>query len=119
MKKTFLTWLFVFALGTQLVSCGGDSGSSSTSSCSETGPYACQTGATEPLYAYQWALSAAQSFFASYTLVSDGTTDLNVDAVHKQGIKGQGVNVLVLDDGVEINHEDLKDNVNPLSLIHI
>jgi len=103
----------MFLVGTQLVSCGGDSGSSSTSSCSETGPYACQTGATEPLYTYQWALNAAQSFFASYTLVSDGTTDLNVDAVHKQGIKGQGVNVLVLDDGVEINHEDLKDNVNP------
>ena len=33
--------------------------------------------------------------------------------MHKQGIKGQGVNVLVLDNGVEINHEDLKDNVNP------
>ena len=113
MKKTILASLVIFALGTQLVSCGGDSGSSSTSSCSETGPYACQTGATEPLYTYQWALNAAQSFFASYTLVSDGTTDLNVDAVHKQGIKGQGVNVLVLDNGVEINHEDLKDNVNP------
>ena len=113
MIKTFLTLFVIFALGTQLVSCGGDSGSSSTSSCAETGPYACQTGATEPLYTYQWALNAAQSFFASYTLVSDGTTDLNVDAVHKQGIKGQGVNVLVLDDGVEINHEDLKDNVNP------
>ena len=103
----------MFLVGTQLVSCGGDSGSSSTSSCAETGPYACQTGATEPLYTYQWALNAAQSFFASYSLVSDGTTDLNVDAVHKQGIKGQGVNVLVLDDGVEINHEDLKDNINP------
>jgi len=113
LKKTFLTLLVIFALGTQLVSCGGDSGSSSTSSCAETGLYACQTGATEPLYTYQWALNAAQSFFASYTPVSDGTTDLNVDAVHKQGIKGQGVNVLVLDDGVEINHEDLKDNVNP------
>ena len=112
MIKTFLTLFVIFALGTQLVSCGGDGGSS-TSSCAETGPYACQTGATEPLYTYQWALNAAQSFFASYTLVSDGTTDLNVDAVHKQGIKGQGVNVLVLDDGVEINHEDLKDNVNP------
>jgi subtilisin family serine protease len=111
--KTFLTLFVIFALGTQLVSCGGDSGSSSTSSCAETGPYACQTGATEPLYTYQWALNAAQSFFASYSLVSDGTTDLNVDAVHKQGIKGQGVNVLVLDNGVEINHEDLKDNVNP------
>ena len=113
MIKTFLTLFVIFALGTQLVSCGGDSGSSSTSSCAETGPYACQTGATEPLYTYQWALNAAQSFFACYTLVSDGTTDLNVEAVHKQGIKGQGVNVLVLDDGVEINHEDLKDNVNP------
>ncbi len=113
MIKTFLTLFVIFALGTQLVSCGGDSGSSSTSSCAETGPYACQTGATEPLYTYQWALNAAQSFFASYSLVSDGTTDLNVDAVHKQGIKGQGVNVLVLDNGVEINHEDLKDNVNP------
>ncbi len=113
MIKTFLTLFVIFALGTQLVSCGGDSGSSSTSSCAETGPYACQTGATEPLYTYQWALNAAQSFFASYTLVSDGTTDLNVEAVHKQGIKGQGVNVLVLDNGVEINHEDLKDNVNP------
>jgi len=113
LKKTFLTLLVIFALGTQLVSCGGDSGSSSTSSCAETGLYACQTGATEPLYTYQWALNAAQSFFASYTPVSDGTTDLNVDTVHKQGIKGQGVNVLVLDDGVEINHEDLKDNVNP------
>ena len=113
MKKTFLALLVIFVLGTQLASCGGDGGSSSTSSCSETGPYACQTGATEPLYTYQWALNAAQSFFASYSLVSDGTTDLNVDAVHKQGIKGQGVNVLVLDNGVEINHEDLKDNVNP------
>ena len=112
MKKNFLTLPVIFVLGTQLVSCGGDGGSS-TSSCAETGPYACQTGATEPLYTYQWALNAAQSFFASYTLVSDGTTDLNVEAVHKQGIKGQGVNVLVLDDGVEINHEDLKDNVNP------
>ena len=93
---------------------GGDSTSTTTSasSCTETGPYACQTGATEPLYTYQWALNAPQSFFATYTEVSDGTTDLKVEAVHKQGIKGQGVNVLVLDDGVDINHEDLKANVN-------
>ena len=93
---------------------GGDSNSTGTSasSCTETGPYACQTGATEPLYTYQWALKSATSFFAAYPDVSDSTTDLNVEAVHKQGIKGQGVNVLVLDDGVDINHEDLKANVN-------
>jgi subtilisin family serine protease len=97
-----------------ITSCGGgsDSTSTSTSSCTETGPYACQTGASEPLYTYQWALKSATSFFTAYPDVSDGTTDLNVEAVHAQGIKGQGVNVLVLDDGVDINHEDLKANVD-------
>ncbi|MCE7505896.1 S8 family serine peptidase, partial [Polynucleobacter sp. IMCC30063] len=110
MKKTILFYLVIVTLGTQLVSCGDNN---STSSCSETGPYACQTGATEPLYTYQWALNAAQSFFAGFPLVADGFTDLNVEAVHKLGIKGQGINVMVLDDGMEINHIDLKANINP------
>jgi subtilisin family serine protease len=95
---------------TLISACGGSD--STTSSCAETGPNACKTGATEPLYTYQWALNAAQSYFAGFPLVTDGSTDLNVEAVHRQGIKGQGVNVLVLDDGVDINHEDLKANVN-------
>jgi len=115
MRNTAYLALVIFT-ATLISACsgGGDSTSSSTSasSCTETGPYACQTGATEPLYTYQWALNAAKSFFATYTEVSDGATDLNVEAVHKQGIKGQGVNVLVLDDGVDINHEDLKANIN-------
>ena len=107
-----IAYLALVSFTTTLISaCGG--GSDSTSSCTETGPYACQTGASEPLYTYQWGLNAAQSFFATYTEVSDGTTDLNVEAVHKQGIKGQGVNVMVLDDGLEINHIDLKANINP------
>ena len=106
MKKTILFSFLTIALGTQLVSCGDNN---STSSCSESGPYACKTGATEPLYTYQWALNAAQSFFAGFPLVADGFTDLNVEAVHKQGIKGEGINVMVLDSGIEIN----------LSLIHI
>lgn len=110
MKKTILFSLLAIAVGTQLVSCGDNN---STSSCSESGPYACQTGATEPLYTYQWALNAAQSFFAGFPLVADGFTDLNVEAVHKLGIKGQGINVMVLDDGMEINHIDLKANINP------
>jgi len=110
LKKTILLSLLVIAVGIQLVSCGDNT---STSSCSESGPYACQTGATEPLYTYQWALNAAQSFFAGFPLVADGFTDLNVEAVHKQGIKGQGINVMVLDSGIEINHIDLKANINP------
>jgi subtilisin family serine protease len=57
-------------------------------------------------------LNATQSFFKDFPLVSDASTDLNVEGVHMQGIKGLGVNVLVLDDGIEIAHEDLQANVN-------
>jgi hypothetical protein len=64
----------------------------------------------ETLYPYQWALNSARSFFKDYLLVSDGLTDLKVEAVHQQGIKGQGVNVLVIDEGLVLNHEDLKVN---------
>ncbi len=108
-RIAYLALVIFTAILMSACSGGGDS----TSSCTETGPYACQTGATEPLYTYQWALNAAQSYFAAYPPVADGTTDLNVEAVHAQGIKGQGVNVMVIDDGVEINHIDLKANINP------
>jgi subtilisin family serine protease len=64
----------------------------------------------ETLYRYQWALNSANSFFKDFPSVSDGATDLKVEAVHKQGIKGKGVNVLVIDQGLVLNHEDL--NVN-------
>lgn len=99
----------------QLTGCGngsGNSAASNTSSCPETGSYACQSGATEPLYTYQWALNAVTSYFAGFPLVSNGVTDLNVEQVHTQGIKGQDVNVIVLDDGIDINHPDLKANIN-------
>ncbi|MBB1634363.1 S8 family serine peptidase [Cupriavidus sp. UME77] len=85
------------------------------SACAETGvdaKFACQTGATEPLYIYQWALKQATSYFKSFSGIADGVTDLNVEDVHAAGIKGQGVNVLVLDDGVDIGNEDLAANVN-------
>lgn len=111
MKRTILSSLICLAFSGCLISCGGGS-NDSASACPETGPYACKSGATEPLYTYQWALNAVQSFFAGYSLVSDGTTDLNVEAVHLQGIKGLGINVLVLDDGIEINHIDLRENIN-------
>ncbi|WP_296223989.1 S8 family serine peptidase [Ralstonia sp. UBA689] len=102
-----------------LAACGGDSSSNAnvtpTSTCAETGidaKYACQTGSTEPLYAYQWALKQATSFFAAFGLVANGTTDINVEDAHRAGIKGQGANVLVLDDGIDIHNEDLAANVN-------
>ncbi|MCZ2497632.1 S8 family serine peptidase [Xylophilus sp. Kf1] len=42
-----------------------------------------------------------------------GGSDLNVEVAHTAGIKGQGVKVLVLDDGVDIANEDLAANVDP------
>lgn len=37
---------------------------------------------------------------------------MNVEPPHAAGIKGQGVKVMVLDDGVDIRNEDLSPNVN-------
>lgn len=121
-RKTLALTLLATAA---LTACGGGDSSSNNnannggntpaSNCAETGvdaKYACQTGSTEPLYAYQWALKQASSFFAAFGLVANGTTDINVEDVHTAGIKGQGVNVLVLDDGVDIRNEDLVANVN-------
>lgn len=92
--------------------CSCEESGSSSSGCRETGDYPCMTGAQskEPLYTYQWVLNSANSFFKDFPFVSDGATDLKVEAVHKQGIKGNGVNVLVIDEGLVLNHEDL--NVN-------
>ncbi|MEF9482535.1 hypothetical protein [Ralstonia sp. 1B3] len=56
--------------------------------------------------------SQATSFFAAFGLVANGTTDIDVEDAHKAGIKGQGVNVLVLDDGIDVHNEDLFANAN-------
>ena len=113
-----------------LVACGGggsnssgadgDNGSNSggeqtASACPETGTYACKSGETEPLYTFQWALNYAKSWFMDNADAGayGGGMDLNVEPVHKQGIKGQGVNVLVIDTGVDLANEDLKDNAAP------
>lgn len=80
--------------------------------CPETGAYACLSGETEPLYPFQWALNYAASFFKDYPQVFGGGMDLNVAPVHRQGIKGQGVNVLVLDSGTDLHNPDLLPNAD-------
>ena len=65
---------------------------------------------TDPLYQYQWHLNnTGQTNFAT----NGGTSgaDLNVDSVIVSGITGSGVRVNVVDDGLEIAHEDLVDNI--------
>ncbi|MFA5489726.1 MAG: S8 family serine peptidase [Candidimonas sp.] len=68
------------------------------------------TGETEPLYTYQWALNYKDSYFNYFPETFGGGMDLNVEPVHRQGFKGQGVNVLVVDEGVDALHEDIQPN---------
>ncbi|WP_313070322.1 S8 family serine peptidase [Melaminivora sp.] len=97
-----------------LVACGGSDSSAPPEpvACNETGPYACKTGETEPLYTFQWALNYAKSFFRDFPDTFGGGLDLNVEPVHREGIKGEGVNVLVVDTGVDLHNEDLAPNAD-------
>ncbi|MCG9713076.1 S8 family serine peptidase [Shewanella insulae] len=66
----------------------------------------------DPLYAYQWHLkNTGQNSFA----VNRGVAgeDINVAEAISMDIKGQGVTVAVVDDGLEISHPDLMNNVIP------
>lgn len=82
--------------------------------CYETGPYACQSGETEPLYTFQWDLDYAHSYFQTHSDAGayGGGYDLNIAPVHRKGYKGQGVKALVIDSGVDLAHEDLAENAD-------
>ena len=55
---------------------------------------------SDSLYACQWHLD------------NPSETDINVEPVWEEGIKGEGVNVAIVDDGMYYAHEDLRDNVD-------
>lgn len=117
-RATNMRWLMLPVAVASLLACGGGGGSepqeSAKSTCIETGEYACKSGETEPLYALQWALNYAKSFFMNNSdpQAFGGGLDLNVEPVHRMGYKGQGVKVLVVDEGVDLENEDLKPNAD-------
>ena len=59
------------------------------------------TSIDDPFYACQWHLDQPNG------------EDVNVKPVWDQGLMGEGINVAVVDDGMDWTHEDLIDNVNP------
>ncbi|MCL1090917.1 S8 family serine peptidase [Shewanella profunda] len=64
----------------------------------------------DPLYAYQWHLknTGQNAFAASRGVVGE---DMNVSGAMSQQIMGQGITVAVVDDGLEIAHADLVNNI--------
>ncbi len=54
---------------------------------------------SDPLYSCQWHLNSSQWH------------NINVQSVWEEGIKGEGINIAVVDDGIDHAHEDLKDNI--------
>ncbi|HTN66962.1 MAG TPA: S8 family serine peptidase, partial [Burkholderiaceae bacterium] len=69
----------------------------------------------DPLYEHQWHLNnTGQTNFSSEAAVPG--FDLNVAGLFAAGATGRGVNVLVLDDGLDIRHPDLAANVDPARL---
>ncbi len=56
----------------------------------------------DPLFGCQWHLRNEEQ----------GGQDTNVEAVWAAGINGEGINIAVVDDGMDFTHEDLAANVN-------
>ena len=66
-----------------------------------------QTG-PDPFYGDQWHLYNSSQF--SGLLVGE---DIDVEPVWSDGIKGRGMLLVVVDDGLEMGHEDLSANIAP------
>ena len=58
------------------------------------------TGITDPLFTHQWHL---------YNDHSNGV-DLNISSLWEDGYKGEGIDIAVVDDGLEYTHPDLSAN---------
>lgn len=106
MKTTSLGLLLATTLLTACGGGGGGGGSNSGGSTSAGSTTSTVPAAVDPLYERQWHLKNTGQ---------EGATpgvDINVEPVWQSGNEGAGVTVAVVDDGLEIGHEDLAANIS-------
>lgn len=76
-----------------------------------------QSNGDDPLFPQQWHLkNTGQNAFKENISVENKATaglDINLGLLHDQGVTGRNVNVAVIDDGLDISHEDLATNITP------
>ncbi len=65
----------------------------------------------DPLYGCQWHLNNTGQWRFNGQRITAGE-DINVEGVWNDEILASGINVAVVDDGIDSDHEDLADNVN-------
>ncbi len=107
----------VLVLSLLISGCGSDSDPTT-----DDGPSSDLDASSEPYYKYQWHLDSsaylAQNELFQDTFDQEGIeyaaivkdADINITQAWKL-TKGEGVYVAVIDDGVDVEHEDIKDNL--------
>jgi len=65
----------------------------------------------EPYFKYAWHLNSSNSILNSKGYQIDKNADINISGAWNITM-GEGVKVAVIDDGADVNHEDLKENVS-------
>ncbi len=91
---------------------GGQQGSASLRVV--RGPSLRPSGALDPLFPQQWHLrndGPEQKAYADVGGVAG--EDLRLASAWELGLTGRGVKVAIIDDGLEVKHEDLERNVEP------
>jgi len=68
------------------------------------------TPQNEPYYKFLWHLNAKNSILNRYGYSINPEADAHIEAAWNI-TKGRGVKVAIIDDGFEVRHEDIKDNV--------
>lgn len=106
-------WPALLLVGTLgLAACGGSDDAPPEPPPAPPAPPEPTPARPDPLADQQWFLNnTGQAAFG----LQGGKPgiDLNLQAVHRAGILGQGVPVLVLDSGLQPDHEDLAANIDP------